>query len=149
MSVSQKCQYGLRALFELAKRRDGSPTSVGQIAEIQAIPPRFLELILGELRRGGFVESRRGVHGGYLLAVAPEKLYVGQIIRFIDGPVAPVRCVAGDRDSDCPLYGSCAFVNMWGKARDAVSAVYDTTSFQNLIDEEAAASKKYVASYCI
>lgn len=149
MSVSQKCQYGLRALFELAKHRAGAPLSVCQIAEIQAIPPRFLELILGELRRGGFVESRRGVHGGYLLAVDPAGLYVGQIIRFIDGPVAPVRCVAGERDSDCPLYGSCAFMSMWNKARDAVSDVYDTTSFQNLIDEEAAAAKNYVASYCI
>lgn len=150
MSVSQKCQYGLRAIFELAKHQNGSPTSVSQIAEIQAIPPRFLELILGELRRGGFVESRRGVHGGYLLVMDPAGLYIGQIIRFIDGPVAPVRCVAGDdKDNDCPLYGGCAFVSMWGRARDAVAEVYDQTSFQNLIDEEAAAAENYVASYCI
>ncbi len=149
MSVSQKCQYGLRAIFELAKRRGNRPTSVGQIAEVQAIPPRFLELILGELRRGGFVESRRGVHGGYLLAMDPAKLYVGQIIQFIDGPVAPVRCVAGNEESDCPLYGKCAFMGMWSRARDAVAEVYDQTSFEDLIEEEAAAAEKYVARYCI
>ena len=148
-SVSQKCQYGLRAVFELAKRRGNGLATVAQIADVQAIPPRFLELILGELRRGGFVESRRGVHGGYLLAVAPEDLHVGQIIRFIDGPVAPVRCVAGDKGNDCPLYGSCAFVGMWVRARDAVAEIYDQTSFQNLIEEEAAAAENYVASYCI
>ena len=149
MNISQKCQYGLRAVFELAKHWGGGPTSVSQIAEIQAIPPRFLELILGELRQGGFVESRRGVHGGYLLAVDPARLYVGQIIRFIDGPVAPVSCVIANKQRDCPLHGSCAFMNMWSRARDAVAEVYDQTSFQDLIEEEAAAAEKYVASYCI
>ncbi len=149
MSVSQKCQYGLRAVLELAKRRGSGPTSVSQIAEVQAIPPRFLELILGQLRQGGFVESRRGVHGGYLLTVDPARLYVGQIIRFVDGPVGPVRCVAGNKESDCPLQGNCAFVSMWSRARDAVAGVYDQTSFQDLIEEEAAAAERYVASYCI
>ncbi len=149
MSVSQKCQYGLRALFELAKRRGSDPTSVSQIAEVQAIPPRFLELILGQLRQGGFVESRRGVHGGYLLVMDPARLYVGQIIQFIDGPVAPVRCVAANKESDCPLRGNCAFMSMWSRARDAVAEVYDQTSFQDLIEEEAAAAERYVASYCI
>ena len=149
MSISQKCQYGLRAVFELAKHWGGGPTSVTQIAGVQAIPPRFLELILGELRQGGFVESRRGVHGGYLLPVDPSRLYVGQIIRFIDGPVAPVSCVVANKQRDCPLHGNCAFMNMWSRARDAVAEVYDQTSFQDLIEEEAAATEKYVASYCI
>ena len=149
MSVSQKCQYGLRAIFELAKHRGKGPKSVSQIAEVQAIPPRFLELILGQLRQGGFVESRRGVHGGYLLAADPARLNVGQIICFIDGPVAPVRCVAGAKESDCPLQGNCAFMGMWRRARDAVSEVYDQTSFQDLIDGEAATAEEYVASYCI
>ena len=149
MSISQKCQYGLRAVFELSKRLGNGPTSVGQIAEIQAIPPRFLELILGQLRQGGFVESRRGVHGGYLLATDPARLYVGQIIRFIDGPVAPVDCVVANKEITCPLHGSCAFMGMWTRARDVVSEVYDQTSFQDLIEEEAAAAEKYVARYCI
>ena len=149
MSVSQKCQYGLRAVLELAKRRGSGPTSVSQIAEVQAIPPRFLELILGQLRQGGFVESRRGVHGGYLLAVDPARLYVGQIIRFIDGPVAPVDCVVANKEINCPLHGNCAFMGMWTRARDVVSEVYDQTSFKDLIDEEAAAAEEYVARYCI
>ena len=149
MSVSQKCQYGLRAVFELAKRRGNGPTTVSQIAEVQAIPPRFLELILGQLRQGGFVESRRGVHGGYLLTADPAELCVGEIIQFMDGPIAPVRCIAGDKESSCALLGNCAFMSMWCRARDAVAEVYDKTSFQNLIDEETVAVEKYVASYCI
>ena len=149
MSVSQKCQYGLRAIFELSKRQGQGPTTVNQIAEAQAIPARFLELILGQLRQGGFVESRRGVQGGYLLAVSPEALSVGEIIRFIDGPLAPVRCVSGNEEKDCPLYGSCAFLSTWKRAADAVAKVYDETTFENLINEERTATEKYVASYCI
>lgn len=76
MSVSQKCQYALRAVFELARRRGEKPTSIREIAEAQAIPAKFLELILTQLRKGGLVESRRGIHGGYLLAVWPTVHYI-------------------------------------------------------------------------
>ena len=148
MNVSQKCQYALRGIFELAKRNGQGPVSIGEIAAVQSIPARFLELILGELRQGGFVESRRGRRGGYMLASSPEELKVGDIIRFIDGPVAPVKCVSGTGESACPLHGDCAFMSMWVRARDAVASVYDSTSFQDLVDEEHAASD-YVASYCI
>jgi len=149
MIVSQKCQYALRAVFELAKRLGRGPTTVGEIAEAQAIPPRFLELILNQLRQGGFVESRRGVQGGYLLTLPPESLSVGDIIRFIDGPLAPVRCLSGNQNTGCPLYGSCAFLSTWKRAADAMAQVYDQTTFEDLINEERAASEKYVASYCI
>jgi Rrf2 family protein len=148
MNVSQKCQYALRGIFELAKRDGQGPVSIGEIASVQSIPARFLELILGELRQGGFVESRRGRKGGYMLAASPAELKVGDIIRFIDGPVAPVKCVAGTGETDCPLLGHCAFMSMWIRARDAVSEVYDNTSFTNLAEEEAARAN-YVASYCI
>ncbi len=149
MSVSQKCQYALRAVLELAKHRGTEPLSVGKIAEAQAIPARFLELILGQLRGGGFVESRRGVQGGYFLAVSAEALSVGEIIEFIDGPVGPVRCLVAGKGSDCPLYGNCAFMGMWRRARDATAEVYDETTFQDLIDAQEAATGGYVGSYSI
>ena len=136
MSVSQKCQYALRAVFELARRHGEGPTSIREIADIQAIPPKFLELILVQLRKGGLVESRRGVHGGYLLDAPPKDISAGEIIQFIDGSVAPVRCISSGRESDCPLYGGCAFMDMWTQARDAVAGVYDSTTFQDLMDEE-------------
>lgn len=149
MSVSQKCQYALRAVFELAKRWPSGPTTVADIAEAQAIPPRFLELIISQLRQGGFVQSRRGAKGGYLLAIPPRELQVGQILEFIDGPVAPVRCVLGQEKSECPLQGNCAFMGLWNRAREAVANVYSETSFYDLMEEERANSEKYVASYCI
>ncbi|MDP6636498.1 MAG: Rrf2 family transcriptional regulator [Phycisphaerae bacterium] len=151
MSVSQKCQYALRALFELAKRDTEIPTAMSQIAEAQVIPPKFLELILSELRQGGFVESRRGRGGGYVLRDRPEELTVGMIIRFVDGPVAPVKCVAGDSPSDtmCVLYANCAFVDMWSRARDAVASVYDNTTFQDLVDRERMGAEAKANMYCI
>lgn len=151
MSVSQKCQYALRALFELAKRDTDRPTAMAQVAEAQAIPPKFLELILSELRQGGFVESHRGRSGGYVLRSRPDELTVGTIIRFVDGPVAPVKCIGGNPPSDttCALYDNCAFVDMWSRARDAVASVYDNTTFQGLIDNERIRGEKKANMYCI
>ena len=152
MSVSQKCQYALRAVLELAKRPREDPTAAGLIAKAQAIPVRFLELILGQLRQGGYVTSRRGAKGGFSLAVEPSALSVGDIIRFVDGPVGPVKCVAdadGPGNTECALYGNCAFMSMWSRARDAVCDVYDTTTFSDLIEAEQAAGGKSRTSYCI
>jgi Rrf2 family protein len=151
MSVSQKCQYALRALFELAKRDTDKPTAMAQVAEAQAIPPKFLELIFSELRQGGFVESRRGRGGGYVFRGRPEEMTVGMIIRFVDGPVAPVKCIAGNAPSDrtCALYANCAFVDMWSRARDAVASVYDNTTFQDLIERERLRGETTANMYCI
>lgn len=149
MTISQKCQYALRAIYELARRSGTKPVSVATIAEVQAIPPRFLEVILGQLRKKGFVQSRRGVQGGYLLAMPADKLTVGDVIRFIDGPLGPVRCVADKKEPACPLDGECAFMNLWIRARDAVAAVYDQTTFQDLVDEQREAVEKNTPSYTI
>jgi Rrf2 family protein len=151
MYVSQKCQYALRAIFELARRREQLPVRTADIAEAQAIPPKFLELILGELRHGGFVESRRGARGGYLLVRQPDRVTVGEVIRFVDGPVAPVRCVMEAEPTGCRLYSDrgCAFIGMWRRARDAGNQVFDSTTFQDLIDEDPAFGERCVADYCI
>ncbi len=145
MNVSQKCQYALRAIFELSRRPRQNPVRTSEIAEAQAIPPKFLELILGELKRGGFVESRRGARGGYLLLGQPDRLTVGEVIRFVDGPVAPAKCITETGRADCRLSAGCAFIGMWSRARDALNDVFDNTTFQDLLDEDPSAA----ANYCI
>lgn len=147
--VSQRCQYALRALFELAKRYGQGPTRSADVAGAQAIPVRFLEVILGQLRQGGFVVSRRGMEGGYILARDPAELSVGEVIRFVEGPLSPVQCAAGAGADNCPLYGRCAFMGMWEQARDAVAGVYDSTSFRGLLEAEAATAEANALSYCI
>jgi len=147
--ISQKCRYALRAVFELAKRYGGGPVKINEIAEIQAIPPRFLEIILNQLRQAGFVSSRRGAAGGYELVKNPATLTAGEIIRFIEGPIGPVACGTKDSSENCPLYGDCAFIGMWEKAQKAVAAVYDGTTFQDLINEERSKKTHYVECYSI
>ena len=133
MLHSQKCQYALRAVLELAKHMDGGPTRVADIAEAQAIPPRFLENILNELKQGGFVQSVRGRAGGYLLARQPDEITVGEIIRFIQGPIVVVHCMFSDNMVDCPLAGNCPYLPMWERAEAALEGVYDTITFADLL----------------
>ncbi len=135
MDISQKCQYGLRAVLELSLRIGQGPIKTGDIAKAQSIPLKFLEVILVELKHGGFVESRRGVNGGYLLIGKPSELTAGQIITFIDGPIMPVDCMDGGRASDCPQKKGCVFLDMWLQARDAVGEVYNGTTFQQLVEK--------------
>jgi Rrf2 family transcriptional regulator, cysteine metabolism repressor len=135
--VSQKCQYAIRAVFELSRRRGQNPTKISDVAEAQDIPLRFLEVILNQLRRAGFVQSRRGAEGGYLLARQPDKITIGEIIQFMDGPIVPVACMTEKAARDCSLHGNCVFIGVWKRAAKAISDVYDMTSFQDLINEHA------------
>ncbi len=138
MAITQKCQYALRALLELARRHGERPAKIGEIAGAQGIPPRFLEVILNELKQGGFAESRRGKDGGYTLIREPRDLTVGEVIRFVQGPIGPV-----ERGND-PARGPAdhpqgipdVFQNVWKRAEDALSHVYDKTTFQDLLEEE-------------
>lgn len=150
MNLSQKCQYAFRAVFELAKRHPlGQPVSVAEIAETQAIPPRFLEQILAELKQGGFVLARRGAQGGYTLAASPATLTVGDIVRFVEGPITPVQCIVEGGESDCALQEGCVFKGFWERAKQAVETVYDSTSFQDLVDEVASRVAAQGANYSI
>ena len=137
MLVSKKCQYAVRAVFELAKRYGPEPVKIGEIAARQGIPIRFLEAILNQLKQAGYLESRRGPEGGYLLASPPGELTLGDIIRSIEGPPAAVNGVGGgDAEEDCSC-GPCIFESVWNRAQQAITNVYDTTTFQSLLDEEA------------
>ena len=139
MSVSLKCQYGLRALFELARRTGSGPTRIQEIAEAQDIPPRFLENILNQLRRGGFVDSRRGKAGGFMLARSASQITTLEVIRFLDGPVHPFDCEGDSPVRKCSLGPDCVFMPLWQRARQALENVYGGTTLQDLVDAQAAA----------
>lgn len=136
MWVTQKCQYALRALFELAKNEQRGIVRSADIAERQAIPKRFLEVILHQLRQGGFVDSQRGKDGGFFLARPAASISVGEIIRFIDGPMTPVACQRNSAHDRCDLKGGCVFFSLWDEARDALERVYDTKTLKDLVDRE-------------
>ena len=135
MILSQKCLYALRAIYEITLREADWPVKSGEIAEAQAIPPRFLENILAQLKQGGFVDSKRGREGGYMLPGPERDVTVGEVIRFVQGPLVPVQCMADDGGPTCKLAGNCPFHATWERARDAVAGVYDNTTFRDLVRE--------------
>lgn len=134
MAITQKCQYALRAIYELARRNNDGPCKIGTIAEAQGIPVRFLENILNSLKGAGFVDSARGKDGGYYLLRSADSITIGEVIRFIQGPLAPVECTTRI-DDDCDFYQDCVFRPLWDKARIALEAVYDGTTFQDLVNQ--------------
>jgi Rrf2 family protein len=138
MLVTQKKQYALRAIFELARQRGGEPVKSSAIAEAQAIPLRFLEVIMGQLKRAGIVESKRGFTGGYTLVQPPEQIRVGDIFRVLDKEDNVETCMACASKGNCPFLGDCVFMGLWDQAQRAMDAVYDRTTIQTLIDRELA-----------
>ncbi len=137
MQISNKCYYALRALFELARCHCVQrPVKIGSIATAQSIPKRFLEVILNELRQGGFVESHRGVNGGYVLAREPEAISVGEIICFVDGNLAPTDGVcANDGKKSGALNGNSPYYDFWGMVGRRMDEIYHGTSLRNILED--------------
>ncbi len=138
--ISLKSQYALRAIFDLALHGAVRPVKIAGIAKRQRVPQKFLELILAGLRQGGFVESRRGAEGGYLLAISPETITVGDVIGYIEGGQdAKPR----GRRHDDPLAA------MWKRVDEAFSAVVDKITFAELIRDWEEQQKKYTPNWDI
>jgi len=149
MRLSKKCQYALKALFELALRNNAGPVKTHDIAKAQGISTRFLEVILNELRHGGFVESRRGSEGGYLLARPAKDITVGQIISYIQGPIAIVGRQLNGNNPEHAGTGHEAFDGLWDEINHAVSKVCDSKTFTDLVELELARRQAHVPNYVI
>ena len=124
MNISVKGEYALQAIFDLTAQNTKEPVRIADIAKRQKIPQKFLELILASLKQGGFVESRRGADGGYLLARPPSSISVGEVLRFIEGPQDGKS--RARRKSDSP------FSEMWKQVDRAFSEVVDQTTFADV-----------------
>ncbi len=129
--ISQKAKYALRALVSLARVGRGESMMIGEISRQQAIPKKFLEQILLELKRAGFVDSRRGRAGGYVLLRAPEQIMYGEVLRLIDGPIAPLPClskIAYRKCEDCRDEAACEIRHVFERVTLATREVLDQTS---------------------
>ena len=103
MMFSTKAEYGVRVMAHLAKRDDDAPVSLGSIAEAEGLPLAYLEHLVQRLRREGLVESRRGARGGYSLARAPEAITMAEVVRALEGEIAPIECITADADGAARL----------------------------------------------
>ena len=132
--LTHKAKYGLRAMCVLA-HADEDWSQARTIARRARVPEKFLEAILVDLRRAGFVHSRRGQQGGHALARPASDIRVGDLIRAIDGPLAPVRCAslsAYASCTDCPDPEACAVRALMREARAALAGVLDNCSLETL-----------------
>lgn len=139
MNISVKGEYALQAIFDLASQPPGEPVKIAEIARRQKIPQKFLELILASLKQAGFVESRRGAEGGYLLARPADTLTVGEVLRFIDGSLQGKG--AKRRQADTP------FAEMWRQVDESISRILDTTTFGSVLRQWQEKQTKYVLNW--
>jgi Rrf2 family protein len=136
--LSQKAKYALRALLVLAEEGDARPLLIADIAERHNLPKKFLEQILLDLKHHGLVQSRRGRSGGYTLLKPASEISFGQLVRIIDGPLAPLPCLsrmAYRRCEECPSEESCAIRRVFALTHEVTSTVLDRTTLADALRE--------------
>jgi len=142
MRITYKGDYALKTILDLAIHYGEGPVTIHELAERADTPVKFLEQILLDLKRGGFVESRRGKIGGYILAKPPSKIKLGEVVRYIDGPIEPISCT-GDKYSGCKDLYRCIYRSIWKDVAKATSDIIDNVNFEDLANRtksQAAAS---------
>ena len=145
MRITYKGDYALKALLDLTLHYDRGPVTINDISKRADIPIKFLEQVLLELKRGGFVASKRGKEGGYLLSRPPSLLTVGDVVRFIDGPIEPIACV-DKKYSGCKDLYKCAFRKIWQDTAQAISIIVDNVTFEDLAKEVGRKKEEFVYS---
>ena len=143
--ISKKSGYAIRGLLELALRGDEGPVNVRTLAQAQDIPIRFLEIILNELKQGGFVLSIRGKAGGYRLAREAEDITIGQVIQFLDRHMKP----HGTAADTMPHHGDFVLSSMMDKINRAVCDICDETSLKDMVAEVMKNQSAFVSNYVI
>ncbi|PLR83005.1 transcriptional regulator [Bacillus canaveralius] len=133
MKISSRGEYALRALICLGSNKN-QLTSIGEISEKTLVPINYLEQLLLQLKRNGYVQSKRGVNGGYKLSRSPRDIIIGEVIRNLEGPLAPMGCVSITSYESCPLEEGCLLKPLWALVRDTVADLLDHTTLKDLLD---------------
>lgn len=131
MRITYKGDYALKAVLDLAIHYDKGLVTIHEIARRIDAPIKFMEQVLLDLKRGGFVESRRGKIGGYMLAKPPKEIRVGDVVRFIDGPIEPIACVEKNY-TGCTEINKCVFKDIWRRVAAATADIIDGVTFEDL-----------------
>ncbi len=134
--LSQKSKYALKASIALAREFGQGPVLISDIARNERIPRKFLELILLELRNRGILQSRKGKGGGYFLARGPDHIALGEILRVVEGPLAPIGCVSKTAYlpcRDCRDEKTCGIRMVMKDVRDATARILDSTTLADVL----------------
>lgn len=142
MRLSTKGHYGLKAMFDLAQYYGSEPIPLKSVAERQNLSEHYLEQLIAILRKAGLVNSVRGSQGGYILARDPALIKVGDVIRALEGPIAPVYCVSEEDPGICDEADYCITRTVWARVRDGIAGVLDGISLADLCREADEAQRK-------
>ncbi|MCX5709140.1 MAG: Rrf2 family transcriptional regulator [Candidatus Omnitrophica bacterium] len=142
MKITYKGDYALKAILDLSLNY-GKVVTIHELSSRAQIPVKFLEQVLLDLKRGGFVESRRGNVGGYLLAKHPSEISVGDVVRFIDGPIEPIACLEKGYSGCTDIY-RCVFRRIWTLVGLATSEIVDNVNFETLANQVQASTESVV-----
>ena len=138
MNVSKRSEYALRALIDLGIAQEmGRPMlQITELAAKEKLPIKFLEQILTQLRVGGYVETKRGKHGGYLLAKPMSRIRIGSVIRLLDGPLAPIACVSRSAYArcTCPDEAHCGLRMLMLDVRNAIARILDRSTLGQIVE---------------
>nr|WP_284707737.1 Rrf2 family transcriptional regulator [Sporomusa sphaeroides] len=138
VKLSTKGRYGVAAMYDLALHYGQGAISLKSVAQRQGISEHYLEQLMGTLRKAGYVKSVRGAQGGYALTKDPAEISVGDVIRTMEGPIAPVDCLLADDASRtfCERVDICVTRGVWAKVRDSITSVIDSITLADLCNEE-------------
>src|SRR5579863_4810816 len=149
MMFSTKAEYGVRVMVDLARRGGQTPVALGEIAEHEGLPLAYLEHLVARLRRAGLIESRRGAHGGYLLAREPGQITMAEVVEALEGRIAPIECISRSPDGTirCSREADpdhvCTTKVLWTRVRAAIVHTLQETTLADLIP---ATERKAVAA---
>ncbi|HET7535722.1 MAG TPA: Rrf2 family transcriptional regulator, partial [Candidatus Didemnitutus sp.] len=138
MKLSKRGEYALRSLINLgiASKVERPLLRVTELAAAESLPVKFLEQVMQQLRENGYVESVRGKHGGYRLAKPAKEIHIGQIVRLIDGPLAPIGCVSQTayEPCNCPDEDHCGLRLLMLDVRNAIAAILDRYTLADVVE---------------
>ena len=145
---STKAEYGVRVMAHLAKRGGGDPISLGSIADAEGLPLAYLEHLVQRLRKAGLVESRRGAHGGYTLAREAEDITMAEVVRALEGAIAPIECITADPDGGliCVREGEaghdpCPTKLLWTRVQGSIVRTLTDMTLDDLVQPLTARKK--------
>ncbi|HXG26004.1 MAG TPA: Rrf2 family transcriptional regulator [Candidatus Binatia bacterium] len=134
VAFSTKGEYGVRLMVQLGRHYGSGPASLSEIAAAEDMPRAYLEQLAFVLRDAGLVTSTRGAHGGYELARPPEAIPMSEVLRALEGPLAPMICATEDEGHDlCSRTSSCTVNLLWIRVRDAVAGALDGVTIADLV----------------
>ena len=133
MKVSSKGEYALRALLQLGNHQ-GTVLGIQEISEKTLVSTHYLEQILLQLKKLGYVMSKRGAKGGYMLLKEPQDINIGEIIRELEGPLSPMACASITKYEPCPLEEGCQLKPLWSLVRDTIAYVLERTTLEDLLE---------------